>query len=284
MKRLKWNFKKCQKLALKCKTRTEFLTKYKKAYIAAYRLRILDKICSHMTRLVRKDWTFCELLAESKKYVCKNEFAKNSSGAYQAAKLRGILKEICSHMPKRKNTSGENSPVFKWSDEKLQKEALKYKTRVDFQLGSPSAYRISANKHILDKICSHMKKSVGTSRQEQELFDILKKKYSYLIKKNFKVKVSGKPYIKGFQVDILDLKNKKGIEFDGKYHHSEEFLIKSKRKSGWTEEEAKNYHKIKDEALFDCYQIRLLHIKEQDWNKNKQECIDKCIEFLSVHA
>lgn len=122
----------------------------------------------------------------------------------------------------------------------------------------------------------------GTSRPEQELMTILKEYFPDLIKKTFKVNIPKKPHMKGFQVDILNPKDRLGIEFDGTHYHSEEFLIKSKTEIGWTEEEARNYHKIKDDVLFNSYGIKLLHIKEQDWNKDKQSCVKKCLEFLGA--
>lgn len=121
----------------------------------------------------------------------------------------------------------------------------------------------------------------GTSKPEQELTKILKNIFPDLIKKSFKVKIPGKPYIHRFQVDILDPETKLGIEYDGEYHHSEEYLIKSKTEIGWPIDDAINYHPIKDSALWDCHGIKLLHIKGEEWEKDKQVCINKCIKFLT---
>jgi hypothetical protein len=46
----------------------------------------------------------------------------------------------------------------KWTFEKLQDEALKYKTRVEFQRNSKTAYNLSQRKNILEQVCFHMPK------------------------------------------------------------------------------------------------------------------------------
>lgn len=122
----------------------------------------------------------------------------------------------------------------------------------------------------------------GTSKPEQELFSILKASFPDLIKKSFSVNVPNKPHIHWFQVDIFNPKTKLGIEYDGQYHHSEEYMVKNKTKHGWPVEDAINYHSIKDSVLWDCHGVKIIHIKGEDWKANKQACIDRCLEFLST--
>lgn len=62
------------------------------------------------------------------------------------ARKNGWLNEVCKHMSR---------PII-WSEERCQEEALKYKSRNEFQIGSRSAYIISLRKGWLNKICSHM--------------------------------------------------------------------------------------------------------------------------------
>lgn len=45
---------------------------------------------------------------------------------------------------------------IKWTEEKCKDEALKYKSRGEFQKKSGSAYTASIRLHILDDVCSHM--------------------------------------------------------------------------------------------------------------------------------
>ena len=100
-------------------------------------------------------WTLEELQAEALKYKSKSEFRKNSS-AYGIASKRGIISLICSHMPIYKNRSGKNSPCFKWTNEALALEALKYKTRNEFKKGSFKAWKTASGRGMIDEICVHM--------------------------------------------------------------------------------------------------------------------------------
>jgi hypothetical protein len=68
-----------------------------------------------------------------------------------------------------------------------------------------------------------------------------------------------------------------GIEFDGTYWHSFETMKKSK--IDWPTEDVKNYHEIKD-LWFSSKDIFILHVKEGDWNRNKEACVEKCLKFL----
>jgi predicted small metal-binding protein len=104
----------------------------------------------------RTKWTLEKLQEEALKYSFRSEFSKYSWNAYCAAQRRGVLSNICSHMH-FVDQSGENHPGFKWTREKLQKEALKYKTKSEFRENNCGAYRASIAKNILDDICTHMK-------------------------------------------------------------------------------------------------------------------------------
>lgn len=118
----------------------------------------------------------------------------------------------------------------------------------------------------------------GTSKPEIELSDLVKSLYPESHKlRHTKIKIEGKPHIGRFEVDIFVPKLNKGIEFDGKYYHSFNGLKRSRK--NWPDEDIHNYHQIKDD-YFKSKGINLIHIKEEDWMKDKQKCIDRCLEFL----
>jgi hypothetical protein len=270
-----WTNKKLAQEAKKYKTRGEFQNKSPNAYQTAYKRKILDKICSHM-EYAHHYWTNKELAEEAKKYKTRTEFARSSPAAYDAARRRKILDKICSHMGERLNKECTNK--------ELAQEAKKYKTRGEFQKNSGGAYRTAQNRKILDKICSHMKTLGGTSKPEIELRGIIKSIYpkAHTFRKRSKKKeilIKGKPHIKGFEIDIYIPELRKGIEFDGDYHHSFGFMRKDPKKAKWSNKDIKNYHQIKD-TWFLTKGIKILHIKEKDWKKDKQACIDKCFAFL----
>jgi hypothetical protein len=321
--KVKWTLKRLHKEALKHKNRQDFRNKSATAYQIAWRKRILDKICSHMTPSKSRPYSIEELSFEALKYTTRNEFAKKGRGAYGAALKNGVLDQICGHMEYvrtywtdemlqeealKYQTRGDFSkygasayqPSYErgildqicshmetlqtdWTDEMLQEEALKYQTRGTFSQNSPSAYQIAWRKRILDKICSHMKATKGPSIAEKELFSIIKGFYPNAQKiRDTEVSIPDKAYIKGFEIDILVPELNKGIEFDGKYFHSFEKMRKDESKIKWSDDDIRNYHKIKDQ-WFAGKGIQILHIKEEDWKKNKKSCIKKCLAFLYNH-
>lgn len=270
--KVKWTFAKLQAEALKYKTRVEFQKNSPSAYQMAWRRKILNQICTHM-EYTCYPWTNEELEEEALKYKTRREFELGSENAYNAALRRGIMDKICIHMEYFYRS---------WTNDELTEEALKYRTRKGFCRGNQAAYQIALNRGILDKICSHMKFSRGSSFEERELCSILKEQFPDLIKKNFKIDILGKPYIHRFQVDIFNPETKLGIEYDGPYHHSKEYLIKEKTRLGWSIEDAINYHSIKDNSLLDCHNVKIIHIKDKDWKENKEACVQRCLTFLKT--
>lgn len=97
-------------------------------------------------------WTF-EKCKESS-LLCKttSEFRKRFSGAVASSRKNGWYVDITSHLIKSKLPNGY------WSLEKCKNEALIYKTRRDFELGSVSAYNKCVKNKWLDVVCLHMKK------------------------------------------------------------------------------------------------------------------------------
>jgi len=258
--------------ALKYNTRGEFSNKNSSAYAAAIKRGILNQICSHM-KYVRIYWTNEMLAKEALNHKNRGEFSKNAHSAYQSAYLRNILDQICDHMP---------PPLTEaYTLDELQIEALKYNTRGEFSSSGCSAYVVARTRGVLDQICAHMKRARGSSVAEKELFAIVKAIYPQTKKfKDCKVNIPNKPYIHGFEIDIL-VENK-GIEFDGKYHHSFDFMRKTSHKALWSDDDIRNYHQIKD-SWFASKGIKILHIKEVDWKKDKKKCVKRCLDFLNSH-
>ena len=93
------------------------------------------------------------------------------------------------------------------------------------------------------------------------------------------VKIKNRPNIHGFEIDVFVPRLNKGIEYDGSWPHSFEGLKRGRSK--WSDDDIQNYHKLKDD-WFASKGIKILHIKEKDWKKDKQACIDKCLKFLGV--
>lgn len=100
-KKVKWNKTKVKAEAKKYSTVREFKTNAPKAYIYAYREKIVEEVCNHMFR--KKKHSLSQLKREAKKYKFRNDFRLGSTSMYVSATRRGLLDEVCAHMlPKRR--------------------------------------------------------------------------------------------------------------------------------------------------------------------------------------
>lgn len=98
-------------------------------------------------------WTKESCTIEALKYTSRTEFRKTAMNVYSACVRNKWLGDVCSHM-------GDN--VIKrnyWSRDKCQEEALKYKTKSEFEVGSPSAYVKCGYMGWKDELCVHMETS-----------------------------------------------------------------------------------------------------------------------------
>jgi|ERR1035437_1162142 hypothetical protein len=266
--KFKWTIEALQEEANKYDSPGEFCKKSQSAYVTARTRKVLKQICSHMKRKI-VNWSEQMLKEEALKYETIGEFQKNSHSAYQTAYNRGILDIVCSHTTKR---------YVSWTNEMIKNEALKYSTYGDFKKNS-LAYDIARIRKILIKVCSHMKRHGDVSEQEQNLLDIVKKAYPKAQRlRDRKVNIEDRPHIIGFDLDIYVPELRKGIEFDGTYWHSNAGLKRSR--DHWPQEDIDNYHKLKDD-WFASKGIKILHIKEEEWIKDQQSCIDRCLAFLA---
>lgn len=286
MTNIAWKKENIHEKSLLCTGRGEFKTRFGSAYNAAVRLKILDEVCSHMPKDRKKGprppLKWHPDVIHEKANLCKtrDEFAKRFPSAWNAARRLSILHFVCSHMPEHIDQSGKNNPNFRHTDKHLTKIANSCTDRGEFRTRFPKEFKSAYRRGILDQICSHMKNPKGSSAGERELLAILTKIFPTIKKlKDYSVSVEGRPWIEAFEIDCYLEELKKGIEFNGTYWHSFKCMRKSKRKAKWSDEDLLNYHEIKD-AWFATKGITILHIKEEEWNKDKQACIDKCIDFF----
>lgn len=290
MKRIDWNSDSLKYAALECKTKGELRVKYPGARFAAKKLGVWDKITSHMPKSVNsgkqahnKKWHSVEdILPFSLQCKTRTELYKKFPQAYQGAKELEVLDLACAHMPKDASV-GKVPHNKKWTPETIKKVAKNFKYEYDFRNAHIGAYNVAWSIGILEQVCSHMKKMSGFSNAEKELLLSIKKYFPFTKKiRDFRVKIENKPYIKGFEIDIFVPELNIGIEFDGTYHHSFEYMRKCIKKKFWSDDDIRNYHEIKDSWFQGSKGIKILHIKEEDWKKDKQACVDQCLEFLGV--
>jgi len=103
-------------------------------------------------------WTFEQCAEEALKYQTRIDFQMNCISAYNKAYVNNWLDKICHHMIYL------NKPSGFWTKENCIKEALKYQTRVDFNINSNGAYDKALRNGWLDEICSHMIKNHRKNR------------------------------------------------------------------------------------------------------------------------
>ena len=96
-------------------------------------------------------WSKEQLQKEANKYETRSEFYKSNKYAYFKALRMNILDELFkNHLnngySKKQKISGY------WTQERLQEEADRYKTRREFNKNSKSAYGKAQKMNILDKL------------------------------------------------------------------------------------------------------------------------------------
>jgi hypothetical protein len=98
---------------------------------------------------MRIKWTLESLQEEAKKYKTRTEWAKKSKASYLAAARRKMLDALSSHMDL-------SASKKKWSEQAILNEALKYKSKSEWQRKSPSSYVAAQRKKLLKKASAHM--------------------------------------------------------------------------------------------------------------------------------
>lgn len=185
----KWTYESIMAEALKFDNRSDFATKSKNAYMAAWSRKILDEVCDHMEPR-KTNWTNEGLFKEASKFSTRVEFKNANNGAYTTAINRGILDLVCEHMEYK---------ITYWDIESLRLEAAKYNTRSEFQTFSRKAYSSAFTRGVLDDICKHMKSKQINWTEE----DIRKAASRYRTKSEFQ-REDSKAYKSARRRGILD--------------------------------------------------------------------------------
>jgi len=211
-------------------------------------------------------WTLTKCHEEALKYNTKRDFRKESSSAYVTAKREKWLSIICSHMMELQKPSNY------WNNiNNCKQEALKYKSRIEFENKASGAYDASLRNDWMDEVCSHMipagnryKRMVyvydnsvyvgltfnENSRNYQHFHDIVKREKSPVYKK-FKETNVNPVYIK--ITDYIDVFEAQIIEKEtvNKYRNDGWIILNKVRTGGlgggiilWTKENSLAVAKI----------------------------------------
>lgn len=150
------NYANCYAAASKCRTKSEFIKKYSRAYLVANQ----NDWMKHFTwfKIKRtahnKKWDYDTVMAEAKKYHSKKEFETNARGAYKVAVANGWLALYDwfenTHTVLSKALSNSWSKRKKWTYERCKQIASESKGRADFRRKSNGAYNASWENGWLD--------------------------------------------------------------------------------------------------------------------------------------
>jgi hypothetical protein len=153
-RKTKWNEDSLKNEASKYNSLIDFRNANKSAYQLAQNIGMdfFNEITSHMDRR-RDKWTDDELIQDALKYSDLGDYIKNSTGDSVARKRgKDFYRKITSHMTRK------NAEIYIYSEDELKLEALKYKTRNEFNEKNGVAYRQALNKgkDFYESIVQHM--------------------------------------------------------------------------------------------------------------------------------
>ena len=156
--------------------------------------------------LANDGFSFEECKKRGEKYSKRSEWKREDYPTYYIACKRGWIDKIL----KQSERFGNSKQTY-WTEERIFNTAQQYEYRSDFRKNDPVAYQQAYKRHILDKVCNHMKmKTMPTAYnveiiiKEIEKYETLtdfiannKKMYEWLSKHKIKLKdISDKPFKK----------------------------------------------------------------------------------------
>lgn len=228
-----------------------------------------------------------EIFAGTRKDIfwkCKSCTGKWTATLYSRAQGNG-----CPYCANKKVLEGFNDLQTKYPE--IAKEwnyELNDLGPNEYLYGSHSkVYWLCSEKHTWPTAIKHRVNGTGcpdcariqkTSKEENELYDavvslISKLHEKGLLERNVKVVQSDRKVLKGWELDIFIPDLNIGIEFNGIYWHSDEFL---KKKMGISAEE---YHQGKVDRAKEA-SVDLVFVWQDDWRENRKVVLEDLEKFL----
>ena len=182
-----WDYEACYEAAKVCVCRSDLKYKYPQAYRTALKNGWIDDYVWFRTKgeAIAERKTVCTkeyCYEEAKKYTSKIEFLRNSNRAYVVAKQNGWIEEY-TWLIHPKQYKG------KFDYEYCYKEARKYKTRKEFQVGCSCGYYHARINKWLDDYTWFVHPEVSNKKWNKETCYDEAKKYETV--KEFAEKSSG---------------------------------------------------------------------------------------------
>ena len=149
---LKWDFKSCKADAKKYSSKNEWAEKSSGAWDAARSNGWIDICCSHMEVLKARNgtWTMEACKQDAERFKTRGEWKRKSASAYGIAWKNGWLSQCCEHMTQVRVAKNSRSI------DDCRRDALKFKSRSEWQKESTAFYKVAVRNGWVDQCCAHM--------------------------------------------------------------------------------------------------------------------------------
>ena len=149
------DFDNCYQAASKCRTKTEFIKRYNRAYIVSKQNDWIKQFTWFTKRVnYNKKWDRNTVYKEAKKYKSKKEFSREARGAYKVALANGWMEQY--DWFEDTHTLLSNALVNSWNGRRkwtydiCKQIASESKGRLDFRKRSSGAYNAAWENNWLD--------------------------------------------------------------------------------------------------------------------------------------
>ena len=148
-----WSKELCIEDALKYNSKTEWIKNSQTASKTSKVNGWFEECTAHMTSFYKPKgyWNFERCMQEALKYKIRKEWVKNSGTSYNSSVKNGWLYDCIAHM-----TQSRNKPNGYWTLERCQEEALKHKTKSEWDKNSSSSYQAAKKYGWFEKCIAHM--------------------------------------------------------------------------------------------------------------------------------
>jgi len=168
----KWTKKALQKEADKYEYRIDFYKNNTHAYSAAARKKLLDELFkNHKNNGYSNNhvkygyWNEEKIQEEANKYETRSEFREHNGSAYMTATKLKILNDIFKNHLNNGYSKDKKINGY-WTEDKLQEEANKYTSIIDFYKNNTNAYSAAVRNKLLDELFKNHKNN-GYSKDKK---------------------------------------------------------------------------------------------------------------------
>lgn len=177
-------------------------------------------------------WTLRTCKADAKRFKTRTEWHSRSGSAFSVASKNGWLKNCCAHMIVLEKPKGF------WTKEACRADAIKYKSRSEWENNSGSAYGKALKMGWLNHCCAHMER-LGTSHlRKLYAFEHPDKSVYVGLTFNYQQRYGQHMTRTKLLIEKYKIGGQKFVTFDVLYRKEiaakkEQNLIEKYRRSGW---------------------------------------------------